>query len=225
MIKLNSKLVIGGGFIGMIILAFILFKLRPHTLTGCELAHNLTAHTRQVVVVQSATGSEAVINACQYDGKHWKPVLNSPYQGTIGRNGIASLATKIEGDDKSPAGLYALTEVFGTQPMTVKMDFKYITSADKFIDDSSSKDYNTWVTGHTDAKRFEAMLHPAYKIGAVINYNTNPVIPGKGSAIFFHIWNSVAKPTAGCVAMDEKNLLAILHWLDKNQNPHIYITR
>ena len=48
-------------------------------------------------------------------------------------------------------------------------------------------------------------------------------IPGAGSAIFMHIWRSDHEGTAGCIAMSEKHLLQVLHWLDKKQNPYIYI--
>ncbi len=33
---------------------------------------------------------------------------------------------KKEGDNKTPAGLYALGEAFGSIPMALKMDYKYI---------------------------------------------------------------------------------------------------
>ena len=104
------------------------------------------------------------------------------------------------------------------------MDYKYITSDDKYIDDSSSNDYNSWVYGETDAKHYELMSIKAYRLGAVINYNKNPTKPDAGSAIFMHIWKNKSTPTAGCIAMSEENLLKILLWLDKRQHPYIWIT-
>ena len=95
---------------------------------------------------------------------------------------------------------------------------------DKFIDDVTSTRYNTWVNGKTDAKSYESMLIPQYKMGVVINYNMNPTIVGSGSAIFMHLWRSPVSPTAGCVAMDERHLLSVMHWLDKSQHPFIYIS-
>ncbi|MNT94259.1 hypothetical protein D3C72_2359060 [compost metagenome] len=58
----------------------------------------------------------------------------------------------------------------------------------------------------------------------VIRYNDNPIIKGKGSAIFMHIWRSQDKPTAGCVAMSEVNLLKVMNRLDPKQSPVISIT-
>ncbi|MBI3618052.1 MAG: L,D-transpeptidase family protein, partial [Candidatus Omnitrophica bacterium] len=62
-----------------------------------------------------------------------------------------------------------------------------------------------------------------YKYAVVIEYNTDPAIPGMGSAIFLHVWRGANKPTAGCVAMAEIDLLRLLQWLDARQNPVILL--
>ena len=48
----------------------------------------------------------------------------------------------------------------------------------------------------------------AYKYGLVINYNTENIMKGKGSAIFFHV--STNGPTHGCVSVDEDTMVKIL---------------
>ena len=68
------------------------------------------------------------------------------------------------------------------------------------------------------------MAIPLYKMGAVINYNMNPIVTGAGSDIFIHLWRSANQGTAGCVALSEHHLLQQLHWLNKKNNPYIYIT-
>ncbi len=191
------------------------------TLTNLQ---NLPPATEQVIVVQSLGGFKAEITACQRRGKTWRQVLAPSWLGSIGENGVASMGEKKEGDMKTPVGLYALGEAFGSQPLALKMDYKYITSEDKFIDDPNHKDYNTWVNGKTDAKSYESMLVKSYKMGVVVNYNMNPIIPGAGSAIFMHLRKAPNLPTAGCVSMDEPHLLALLMWLDKKQNPYILIS-
>jgi len=63
-----------------------------------------------------------------------------------------------------------------------------------------------------------------YDAGAVIEYNTDPVVPGLGSAIFLHIWREDgAKPTAGCVALPEDRLRELLGWLDAEAAPVIFL--
>lgn len=125
---------------------------------------------------------------------------------------------------RTPAGLYPVGDAFGSEPLALKMDFKYITADDKFIDDVSHSGYNTWVKGNTNAKSYESMLIDVYRIGAVVNYNMNPVIPGAGSAIFIHLWRSIHSGTHGCIAMEESHLLKLLHWLDKEKHPYIFIS-
>ncbi len=192
------------------------------TLQNVKQAQPIPQSTSQIIIVNSTKGFLANITACQRSKDGWFPVFKH-IPGVIGEKGIAAIGTKREGDRKTPAGFYPFGEAFGTQPLALHMDYKYITNEDKFIDDMTSHYYNTWVNGPTDAKSYETMLIPPYKMGAVINYNINPTIPGAGSAIFMHIWLAPNKPTLGCVAMDEQSLSNLLHWLDKKQHPHIYI--
>ena len=42
-----------------------------------------------------------------------------------------------------------------------------------------------------------------------MNYNTNPVLPGKGSAIFLHVCGDNFTPTEGCIAVEKKVLIEI----------------
>ena len=60
-----------------------------------------------------------------------------------------------------------------------------------------------------------------YKLGIVVEYNTENTIKGHGSAIFVHIHRGPGKPTAGCVAMSEDKLEEIVRWLDPALKPMI----
>ena len=53
-----------------------------------------------------------------------------------------------------------------------------------------------------------------YDIVLVINYNINPIIKGKGSAIFLHLAKRDFSPTAGCIAMKKACLFEILEKLN-----------
>lgn len=154
-----------------------------------------------------------------------QPKFIFSFNGVMGESGIAKPGTKVEGDGKTPQGLFALGSAFGYNKMALNMDYHLITKEDKFIDDPDSLQYNTWVVGKTDAKRYENMLLKtnAYSMGVIINYNINPVIPGKGSAIFIHVWNKKCTGTGGCIAISSFNMKKLLSWLDKCKNPHILI--
>ncbi len=184
---------------------------------------NLPAHISQIVLTQPITEIQARIYLCQKTNHSWHVLPQGSFPAVIGKHGIALVGEKKEGDLKTPEGLYAIGEAFGSEPLALKMDYKYITAADKFVDDVDSKHYNQWVFGATDAHSYESMLIPLYKYGAIIQYNKHPIVPHLGSAIFLHIWRSSDQGTSGCIAMAEKNLLKMLHWLDKKQDPHIKI--
>jgi L,D-peptidoglycan transpeptidase YkuD (ErfK/YbiS/YcfS/YnhG family) len=58
----------------------------------------------------------------------------------------------------------------------------------------------------------------------VIEYNTKPVVKGKGSAIFFHLSDEKHTPTSGCVAIEENDMLNYLQWLMPNKKRGILLT-
>jgi L,D-peptidoglycan transpeptidase YkuD (ErfK/YbiS/YcfS/YnhG family) len=59
----------------------------------------------------------------------------------------------------------------------------------------------------------------AYKWGLFVQYNAHPVVKGKGSCIFLHIWENERTGTAGCTAMEEKNLIRLLRWIQAEKVP------
>ena len=105
------------------------------------------------------------------------------------------------------------------------MDVRQVTADDYWVDDPDSPQYNRWVHGKPAAKSFEKLLQPAYKLAVVIEYNTDPVVPGAGSAIFLHVWDGPDKPTAGCVALDEGHVHLLVRWLDRRRNPVIVLNQ
>ncbi|MFD1176374.1 L,D-transpeptidase [Paenibacillus puldeungensis] len=156
----------------------------------------------------------------------WTVILsNIPV--VLGKNGIGK---QKEGDGKTPLGTYTLGPAFGygQEPPDLKVDYAPVTEQDYWIDDVNSADYNTWVnfSGNADEawNSYEKLYTPLYKYAMVINYNVSPIIPGKGSAIFLHIWRSSAKPTNGCIALSEPNLLKVLSVVDPSKSPKVRIS-
>jgi L,D-peptidoglycan transpeptidase YkuD (ErfK/YbiS/YcfS/YnhG family) len=165
----------------------------------------------------------AVFVALEKKDENW--VLKfDPVEVGVGKNGFAEPLNKREGDGKSPTGIFRLGKLYSYEKqLNTLLENQQTTSDDKWIDDPNSEDYNTYVKGATNAKSYENLLlqNDAYKYCMVVEYNTNPVIKGNGSAIFFHL--GVKKPyfTAGCVAIDEDNMKSIVNWLDPKLNPSI----
>jgi L,D-peptidoglycan transpeptidase YkuD (ErfK/YbiS/YcfS/YnhG family) len=137
---------------------------------------------------------------------------------------------KREGDQRAPAGIFLISPVFGYSekpPAGCRLPYRAITGQDYFVDDPKAKEYNQWVRLPRDRTpkqvwhSAEKMLRPdrLYELGIVIHHNMHPVIPGRGSAIFFHVWRSASTPTVGCTAMAKKDLLALIKWLDPAKKP------
>ena len=174
------------------------------------------AKVKQLVVTYKLDGKDKgykVMGLEKSKGK-WKLAI-APVKASTGRNGFAQENEKKEGDGKTPNGLYALGQLYSYEKdVDTKIHFQQVDSLDKWIDDSSSNDYNKYVRGETSAKSFEHLKLNSidYKYCMVIEYNTNPVVKGKGSAIFFHVANEKYAPTAGCVAIAENDMLQFLKW-------------
>lgn len=109
--------------------------------------------------------------------------------------------------------------------ITTKLAYRQATDRDYWIDDPQSPNYNQWTEGekpicsHEDLRRAD----DAYRLAAVIEYNTKPIVPGRGSAIFLHIWSGPGQPTAGCVALSGEHVEKLLQWLDRVAQPSMAI--
>jgi len=178
---------------------------------------------RQRLLV-TARGSAAEIICFEKTRREtWRRVRRlGVVRGYVGKNGVAS--RKREGDGKTPAGLFLLGTAFGVRekPET-RMSYRPVTKDSYWVDDPQSPDYNRWVEAPGGPRYGAERLRDypdAYAYGVVIEYNTDPVIPGRGSAVFLHCGD---KPTSGCVAVGEADLLKILRWLDPAKKPEILI--
>jgi L,D-peptidoglycan transpeptidase YkuD (ErfK/YbiS/YcfS/YnhG family) len=201
------------------------------SLAGCNSPGNtpgappIPADAEQILLVWP-TGEkpfQVELNAKERRGDNWVSVSQN-LRGVIGPKGFAARGEKREGDGCTPRGVYRIGLAFGAPGLVdTGLEYKSATAADFWVDDPESPQYNRWVTGKPDARSFEKLLQPAYKYAAVIEYNTDPVVPGAGSAIFLHVWAGPDSPTAGCVALSETDVKALLKWLDKRRNPVIVL--
>lgn len=176
-----------------------------------------------VVYNEQPENYKAVFVVLEKKHNNWV-VKQKPIEAAIGKKGFAPPLQKVEGDGKSPTGIFKLGKLFSYEKQTnTLLENQQTTKEDKWIDDPNSPDYNMHINGATDAKSYENLLlnTDAYKYCIVIEYNTNPVIKGKGSAIFFHLALKPASYTAGCVAITEEYMKLMVNWLDPKQKPTI----
>lgn len=180
----------------------------------------------EVVVDAPAFGSQtATLTAWSRGATGWQQVFG-PWTADVGYNGVAPPGQKTEGDGRTPSGTYGFDFFFGVEPDPgVAFPYRPVTGPNiVWDDDPSSPLYNQWVddsTADPGADPEPMDNPPAYDYGAVIAYNTDPVVPGKGSAIFLH--ESTGGATAGCVSLPPSELLAVLRWLEPADDPVIEI--
>lgn len=183
----------------------------------------------QAVLVKSpGQGNfQAKLSAWERKDGTWR-IFMEPVDAVIGRNGLAPPGEKKEGDGRSPSGIFDLRRAFGYDAdAQTKLVYRQVTGLDIWVDDPGASDYNQWATLPTQAKSFEYLKREdnLYKYAVVIEYNTAPVVPGSGSAIFLHIWRGPDKPTSGCVAISKENLLKLISRLNALDQPGIILEK
>jgi L,D-peptidoglycan transpeptidase YkuD (ErfK/YbiS/YcfS/YnhG family) len=130
-----------------------------------------------------------------------------------GRGGVR--ADKREGDGASPAGTFALLPGFYradriAAPST-HLSMTALRPNDGWVDDPLDPRYNRLVSLPYPA-RHEAMWRAdgLYDLVVPIGYNTNPALPGRGSAIFLHVARPDFAATEGCIAVARDVLTELL---------------
>lgn len=166
----------------------------------------------------------------------------------IGRNGVIEPEKAIEGDDKTPLGLYNLGVGFGMHDLDINYPYFKVQDNDYWVDDYKSSHYNYMVRigedipnfGYhyiisEDEKDFESAEHlkdyeMQYEYSVFIEFNSdgqideNGIGNNKGSAIFLHCFG-LKGYTGGCVAVSRENMEFIMNFLDRDKHPKILIKR
>ena len=136
----------------------------------------------------------------------------------IGKNGLSK--NKIEGDNKTPVGLFKLGHLYYRKDKTNKPNSKLKKILIKrnmgwCNDITNKKNYNKLIKTNINI-RHEKLFRKDYKYDLLIpiKYNYHKPIPGRGSCIFIHLTNNY-KSTAGCIALKKKDFLIMLMLINK----------
>lgn len=182
--------------------------------------------SRQVVVVRPGEAVPGVTVALwERHGDAWT-LRWGPVDGVVGSAGIAPVAAKREGDKRTPAGVFPLGPAFGAEPTAdTGLEYFHATESDYWIDDPRSPQYNRPVCGPKPDCSHEVMRRSdhQYTLGAVIGYNTERPVAGRGSAIFLHIWRAPGQGTDGCVALEADHVRQLLRQLNRHRHPVVAI--
>ena len=144
---------------------------------------------------------------------------NFKFRCALGKNGIGQ--KKREGDFVTPKGKYKLIKIYyrADRIKKVRSPLKKIKIKKNmgWCDDVNSKYYNKQIEinkkiSHEKLYRKDSV----YDIVVVLNYNLNPIIKSKGSAIFLHVAKKNYNKTQGCIALKENELLYLVSKIKKN---------
>ena len=139
------------------------------------------------------------------------------FKCSIGKNGKTS--KKIEGDNKTPKGLYTLGPLYYRKDRLPKLSTKLkkikIMKNFGWCDDVKSKFYNKPIKTNINVRHEKLYRNDKkYDLLIPIEYNSKKTKKNKGSAIFLHLTSNYKK-TQGCVAIKEKDMLILLKLINK----------
>jgi len=179
------------------------------------------------VVARTRSSTQGTLRLWTKRAGCWRATAG-PWTAWLGGNGTSP--AKREGDRRTPAGIFGfLRTMYGiaTSP-GVHYAYRRVVCGDWWVEDPASPYYNRFRhvrcgssppfrTTSEDLSRSPT----AYRHFAVIAYNTDPAVPGRGSGIFFHV--STGRPTLGCVSLPRPQLITTLRWLRPAAAPLIAI--
>ena len=179
------------------------------------------------VVTRTRASTQGSLRLWTKRGACWRQTTG-PWTAWLGQHGTSP--AKHEGDRRTPTGIFGfLRTMYGVAGSPgVRYPYRRVVCGDWWVEDPASPYYNRFRhvrcgssppfrTTSEDLSRSPT----AYRHFAVIAYNTSPVVPGRGSGIFFHV--STGRPTLGCVSLPLPRLLAALRWLRTAAAPLIAI--
>ena len=137
----------------------------------------------------------------------------------LGRAGVTR--DKREGDHATPAGAMAMRRALyrsdRVAPPATALPLAAIAPEDGWCDAPADPAYNRPVRlPHPASAEALWRADGLYDLLVVLGWNDDPVVPGRGSAIFLHLRAEDGSPTEGCVALARDDLLAVVAAADRD---------
>ena len=143
----------------------------------------------------------------------------------IGKKG--STNHKKEGDKRTPKGIFQIENLYfrkdrKVKPLTLLKCIEIKSNMGWCDDIHFPKKYNKLIKIKNKIKH-EKLRRKDYKYDFLIpiKYNFEKPTPGLGSCIFIHLTKDY-KPTAGCIALKEKDFLIMVKLIKKNSKIKIF---
>ena len=157
--------------------------------------------------------------------KHTLQIDDFKFRCCIGKNGLTK--KKREGDKKTPIGLFKIENLYfrkdrKDKPKTLLNCVEIKKNMGWCNDVRFPNKYNKLIKIQKKIK-YEQLRRRDYKYDLLIpiKYNFDKTTAGLGSCIFIHLTKNY-QPTAGCVALKEKDFLIMLKLIQKKTRIKIY---
>jgi len=157
--------------------------------------------------------------------KHTLQIDDFKFRCCVGKKG--STKNKKEGDKKTPKGTFEIENLYFRQdrkqkPSTLLNCVKIKKNMGWCRDINFPKKYNKLFKIQKNISH-EKLKRKDYKYDFLIpiKYNFKKPIMGRGSCIFIHLTKDY-KPTAGCIALKEKDFLIMVKLIKKNSKIKIF---
>jgi L,D-peptidoglycan transpeptidase YkuD (ErfK/YbiS/YcfS/YnhG family) len=128
----------------------------------------------------------------------------------------------MEGDNITPIGSYKLVNFFFRKDridkINSKIKFKEIKKNMGWCDDPKSKKYNQLIKLPSKLS-YEKLFRKdhLYDLLIVLDYNMNPVIKNRGSAIFIHLATKYYNSTKGCIGLKKIDMIELIKKIKKTE--------
>ena len=147
------------------------------------------------------------------------------FKCSLGKKGLSK--NKIEGDKKTPKGIFRLGQLFYRKDRVKKpetiLNCLQISKRMCWSNDCNNKKLYNRLFKFSKLVKHEKLFRKDYKYDYLIPilYNTEKREIGKGSAIFIHLTKNY-QGTAGCVAVKKKDFLILMKLINKKTRIKIF---
>ena len=141
------------------------------------------------------------------DGRYIKA---KEWQCGYGRNGLKEAESRKEGDGTTPKGAFPISFAFGfSEKEYTKLPYRQIKKNSVWSDEKST--YNQWVESNRYVSGEQLWNYKiCYEKAFAIGFNQDPVVYGRGSAIFLHIKVPDTWESSGCITVDKTAMEELL---------------
>ncbi|GGY10391.1 L,D-transpeptidase family protein [Streptomyces djakartensis] len=163
-----------------------------------------------------------------WDRRDGRWVKAGSARARFGVNGLVQGASREQGTNTTPTGLFGLPYAFGIEaaPRGTAYRYRRVHRDSWWCQDNESRSYNRWTEPRAADCRSAESEHlitygERYAHALVIGFNYRRPVRGRGAGIFLHVHGRGA--TAGCVSVPKDAMRRILTWADPARRPHIAV--